>query len=43
MSASEVTLRDVYRARKRVAAVVRRSPLVRSETLSERIGAAVHL
>ena len=43
MSASEVTLRDIYRARKRVAAVVRRSPLVRSEALSERIGAAVHL
>ncbi len=43
MSASEVTLRDVYRARKRVAAVVRRSPLVRSEALSERIGAEVHL
>ncbi len=43
MSASEVTLRDIYRARKRVAAVVRRSPLVRSEALSERIGAEVHL
>ncbi len=43
MSASEVTLRDVYRARKRVGAVVRRSPLVRSEALSERIGAEVHL
>jgi len=43
MSTSEVTLRDVYRARKTIAPVVRHTPLVRSEALSERIGAEVHL
>jgi threonine dehydratase len=43
MNAPDVTLRDVYRARKAIAPVVRRTPLVRSEALSERTGAEVHL
>jgi len=36
-------LRDVYRARRAVAGVVRRTPLIESRALSERAGTSVHL
>ena len=38
-----VDLGDLYRARRTIAPSVRRTPLVRSETLSELTGAEVHL
>ena len=38
-----VTLRDVYRARRAIGGIVRRTPLVPSPALSARTGAAVHL
>ena len=37
------TLADVYAARQRIAAAVRRTPLVPSDALSERAGVPVHL
>jgi threonine dehydratase len=37
------SLADVYRARARIAPWVRRTPLVRSDTLSRRLGRSVHL
>ena len=43
MQASDLSLRDVYRARRLIAPMVRRTPLVPSLALSERLGCAVHL
>jgi threonine dehydratase len=40
---SNVTLRDISRARERIAPIARRTPLVYSAALSERAGTAVHL
>lgn len=41
--ASDPTLRDVYRARRRLRGIVRRTPLVASPALSARLGSPVHL
>jgi threonine dehydratase len=38
-----IRLQDIYRARKRIHGVARKTPLVRSGPLSERTGADVHL
>lgn len=38
-----VTLRDIYRARQRIAAVVTRTPVISSPLLSERVGVSVYL
>lgn len=38
-----VTLRDIYRARQRIAAVVTRTPVISSSLLSERAGVSVYL
>jgi threonine dehydratase len=38
-----VTLRDIYRARQRIAAVVTRTPVISSSLLSERVGVSVYL
>ena len=43
MTNHSVTLRDVYRARRAIGGIVRRTPLVPSPALSARTGAAVHL
>ena len=43
MSDRKVTVKDLYRARAAIAPLVRRTPLVPSPTLGDRIGAAVHL
>lgn len=43
MTTTDVTLRDIYRARHRIAPVVRRTPLVPSPALTERVGASVAL
>ena len=43
MTASDVTLRDIYCARQRIASVVRRTPLVHSLWLTEQIGSSVYL
>jgi threonine dehydratase len=40
---SNVTLRDISRARERIAPIARRTPLVYSAALSERAGTPVHL
>jgi threonine dehydratase len=37
------TLRDIYLARQRIAPLVRRTPLIASPALTERVGAPVHL
>ena len=42
MSDHGVSLGDIYRARARIAPVVRRTPLVPAEALSARLGTAVH-
>ena len=42
-SASRVTLRDIYAARRTIAPWVRRTPLKRSRTLSRLSGANVYL
>ena len=42
MSDHGVSLGDIYRARDRIAPVVRRTPLVPAEALSARLGTAVH-
>ena len=39
----EITLRDIYAARQRIAPVVRRTPLIHSPALGERAGTSVHL
>jgi threonine dehydratase len=38
-----VTLRDVYRARQRIAAVVTKTPVILSSLLTEQVGASVYL
>lgn len=43
MADPRVTLRDVYRARQRIAAVAVRTPLVESPGLTERAGGSVYL
>lgn len=43
MSAGPITLGDVYAARGRIAASVRRTPLVHSSWLSQFAGASIHL
>jgi threonine dehydratase len=43
MRKREVTERDVHLAQQRIAAHVVRTPLLRSETLSQAVGASVHL
>jgi len=43
MSASDVTMRDIYVARERIAPIARRTPLVNSPLLTERVGASVYL
>jgi threonine dehydratase len=43
MQAYRVTMRDLYLARRRIASLARRTPLVESPWLGERIGAAVYL
>lgn len=43
MPSSDITIRDIYLARKRIAGMVRRTPLVTSSLLTECVGAAVYL
>ena len=43
MPSSDVTMLDVYFARQRIASIVRRTPLVHSPLLTERVGASVYL
>jgi len=43
MSTYDVTARDIYVARRRIAPIVRRTPLIASPLLSEQIGAPVYL
>lgn len=42
MPNSEITLRDVYRARARIGALVQRTPIIESYALSERTGVATY-
>ncbi|PPA69381.1 hydroxyectoine utilization dehydratase EutB [Jeotgalibacillus proteolyticus] len=41
--AEEITIRDVWEARKRIASIVKKTPLIHSATLSEKAGRPVHL
>ncbi|HUV73363.1 MAG TPA: pyridoxal-phosphate dependent enzyme, partial [Anaerolineae bacterium] len=43
MQIPDVTMRDVYLARKRIASMARKTPLVHSPFLSERVGTSVFL
>lgn len=43
MSNPDVTMLDVYKARQKIAAIVRRTPLISSPWLTESIGASVYL
>lgn len=43
MSGRDATVRDIYAARRRIAPIVRRTPLIASPLLSEHIGAPVYL
>lgn len=43
MSNTAVTLQDIYLARRQIAAIARRTPVIRCPWLSELTGAAVHL
>ncbi|MFW6063687.1 MAG: hydroxyectoine utilization dehydratase EutB [Chloroflexota bacterium] len=43
MSSSDVTLQNIYQARKRISALARMTPLVSSQTLSERCDAQIYL
>jgi threonine dehydratase len=43
LSTSDVTMRDIYMARERVAPLARRTPLISSPLLTERVGASVYL
>ena len=43
MPDSSVTLRDIYLARRRIAAIATRTPLINSPLLAERAGASVYL
>lgn len=43
MARTELTMRDIFLARARIAPVVRRTPLVLSQVLSERTGVSVYL
>lgn len=43
MSTGDVTARDIYAARLRIAPVARRTPLIASPLLSEHVGASAHL
>jgi threonine dehydratase len=43
MPTSDVTMLDVYLARQRIASIARRTPLVHSPLLAERVGSSVYL
>lgn len=43
MPGFDITMSDIYAARKRIATIVMRTPLIRSVVLGERMGASVHL
>ncbi|MFQ5813322.1 MAG: threonine/serine dehydratase, partial [Anaerolineae bacterium] len=43
MPTSDVTMLDVYLARRRIASIARRTPLVHSPLLTERVGSSVYL
>ncbi|PAV30855.1 hydroxyectoine utilization dehydratase EutB [Virgibacillus profundi] len=43
MSANPVTLRDIWKAKKRISSVVQKSPFIYSPVLSEITGSSVHL
>jgi threonine dehydratase len=43
MLGSGVTMQDIYLARRRIAPLARRTPLIRSPLLSERLGTSVYL
>ncbi len=43
MPTSNVTMRDVYSARQRIVSIARRTTLVRSPLLAERVGSSVYL
>jgi threonine dehydratase len=43
MTSTDLTMRDIYLARQRIAPVVRRTPLIPSLALTGRIGASVYL
>jgi threonine dehydratase len=43
MPTSNVTMRDIYLARQKIASIVRRTPLIHSDWLAERVGSAVYL
>jgi len=40
---SDVTMLDLYSARRRIASIVKRTPLIHSPLLTERVGASVYL
>lgn len=43
MSNPDVTLHDVYKARRKIAGIATRTPLIASPWLTERVGASVYL
>jgi threonine dehydratase len=43
MSVLDVTLQDIYKARRRIASIAQRTPLIRSPVLTDLVGASVHL
>ena len=43
MSTSDVTMHDIYLARRRIASIARKTPLVHSPLLTERLGSSVYL
>ena len=43
MPSSDVTMRDIYLARQRIASIAKRTPLIHSPWLTERVGDSVYL
>jgi len=43
MSKHNITLRDIYMARRRIASIIRKTPLVSSPSLTEHVGVPVYL
>lgn len=43
MATSDVTMRDIYLARQRIASIAKRTPLIRSPLLTQHIGGPVYL
>ena len=43
MPTSDVTMLDVYLARQRIASIAKRTPLIHSPALTERVGGSVYL